>query len=240
MISWLPAGDDYRFPDPGAALREPDGLLAAGGDLSPGRLLAAYRRGIFPWYEEGQPILWWSPDPRAVLFPDELHVSRSLKRTLRRAGFTASVDTSFDQVLAGCAERTDVRVGTWITREMAHAYARLHALGHAHSVEIWQDDRLVGGLYGLALGRIFFGESMFSRASDASKVALVHLVNLLTSRDFVAIDCQLRTAHLESLGARGIPRPDFLDLLQRHLGDAPEGEPWAHPRREVVIPVADG
>ncbi len=236
MISWLPAGDDYRFPDPSNALREPDGLLAAGGDLSPGRLLAAYRRGIFPWYEEGQPILWWSPDPRAVLFLDELHVSRSLRRTLRRAGFTASVDTAFDAVMAGCAERTDARIGTWITRDMAEAYARLHALGHGHSVEIWRDGKLVGGLYGLAMGRVFFGESMFSRETDASKVALVHLVNLLKSRDFAAIDCQLRSAHLETLGARPIPRVEFLDLLDRCCDEPAGSERWAHPPSPVLTP----
>jgi leucyl/phenylalanyl-tRNA--protein transferase len=230
VIRWLDSGVGAAFPPPEAALTNPPGLLAAGGDLSPERLLAAYRAGIFPWYEEGQPILWWCPDPRAVLFPDELRVSRRLGRTLRRGLFLASIDQAFGDVVEACARR-DSPAGTWITREMSAAYNRLHALGYAHSVEIWRDGQLAGGVYGVLLGRVFFGESMFSRVSDASKIALVHLREFGHARGLALIDCQIPSPHLASLGSREIPRRRFLDLLARYCPPARPARDWSHPAR---------
>ena len=195
------------------ALREPNGLLAAGGDLSVKRLVAAYRQGIFPWYGEGQPVLWWSPDPRMVLYPREIAVSRSLRKRLRKRDFELRVDTCFVGVMRACAEPRAGQGGTWITDQMLEAYASLHAAGLAHSVETWIEGELTGGLYGVALGSVFFGESMFSRASDASKIALVHLARQLERWKFGMIDCQMATAHLASLGAREIPRKDFVRAL---------------------------
>lgn len=213
-MRWLgPPGSEIRFPDPRSALSWPNGLLAAGGDLSPQRLLAAYRLGIFPWYETGQPILWWSPEPRAIIFPADLHVSRRLRRFLARGTFLASFDQGFEAVVTGCARRDAAAAGTWITPEMAAAYIRLHELGHAHSVEIWSEGQLVGGLYGVALGRTFFAESMFSRAANASKAAMVALAREMLERDFLMMDCQLPSPHLASMGAREIPRREFLALL---------------------------
>lgn len=231
MIPWLDArGPVTDFPPAETALSTPPGLLAAGGDLSPARLLAAYRRGIFPWYEDGQPILWWCPDPRAVLFPEELRVSRSLRRTLRRGRFEASIDQAFAGVVEACARR-HTRAGTWITPAMSAAYARLHALGYAHSVEIWQAGALAGGVYGVLLGGVFFGESMFSRASDASKVALVHLRDVGAGRGLRLIDCQIPSPHLTSLGSRNLPRADFLALLDRLCPADCAPTDWAHPPR---------
>lgn len=195
-------------------MRNPNGLLAAGGDLSTERLLAAYRKGIFPWYGEGEPILWWSPDPRMVLFPDALKISRSLAKTLRNKAYEIRFDTCFDAVMEGCAESRSGQTGTWITAEMREAYRRLHALGHAHSVETWMEGSLAGGLYGVAIGAVFFGESMFSRARDASKIALVALVGRCQAQGIRLIDCQMHTRHLASLGARDIPRLRFSQLLQ--------------------------
>lgn len=209
MIPWLYA--DTPFPPVSKALKEPNGLLAGGGDLSPQRLLAAYRRGIFPWYSAGEPILWWSPDPRMVLFPDAIRITRSLAKTLRNADYSVRLDTAFEQVIAACAATPRPgQDGTWITTEMQQAYLRLHALGYAHSVETWRDGQLVGGLYGVAIGRVFCGESMFSHATDASKIALVHLCRYLARREFGIIDCQMETAHLTSMGARPISRDDYL------------------------------
>lgn len=199
------------FPDIESALLEPNGLLAIGGDLRPERLLCAYRRGIFPWYSDGQPILWWSPDPRAVLFPGRFHASRSLRRLIKRCPFDITVDKDFPGVLRGCAAPRRDQNGTWITSAMASAFDRLHALGHAHSVECWQDGDLVGGLYGVAMGRVFFGESMFSAASNASKLALGYLCRL----GFELIDCQIPNTHLSMLGAETIDRRDFAALLDR-------------------------
>ncbi|NMG15644.1 leucyl/phenylalanyl-tRNA--protein transferase [Aromatoleum bremense] len=207
MIPWLAGRPD--FPPVEQALADPDGLLAAGGELSPAWLLAAYRRGIFPWYTEDQPILWWSPDPRLVLIPGRLRISRSLRRTLRQQRFDVRFDTAFADVIAACAEPREPGGGTWISAEIRQAYLRLHELGYAHSVESWVDGTLVGGLYGIALGRAFFGESMFSRRSDASKVALAHLAVHLQRLGFAAIDCQMTTAHLLSLGAEEMPRAKF-------------------------------
>lgn len=216
------------FPDPATAATEPDGLLAMGGDLDPERLLAAYRRGIFPWYEAGQPILWWSPDPRAVLLPADLRVSRSLRRTLRSGRFRVSVDQAFPAVIAACAS-TREDSGTWITPDMQRAYGRLHQLGHAHAIETWQGDELVGGLYGIAIGRVFFGESMFSTATDASKVALCHLVGMARSHGLELIDCQVATGHLQSLGSRLLPRPAFLERVARLAALPAAPAAWAAP-----------
>lgn len=220
MLPWLSHPVD--FPPVSQALREPQGLLAAGGSLSPTWLVTAYRRGIFPWYSEGQPILWWSPDPRMVLFPEELRVRRSLAKRLRNAGFRVTADTAFDTVVEACASPRDDHDGTWITEEMRAAYRRLHHLGIAHSVEVWLDGCLVGGLYGVALGPVFFGESMFSRRPDASKIALVFLARSMLAGEGRLIDCQMHTSHLASLGARDIARSVFIGYLDRWLGDAPK------------------
>ena len=208
MLTWLERDDP--FPPVEEALRNPNGLLCAGADLSVPRLLAAYRNGIFPWYSGDEPILWWSPDPRMVLFCDELKISRSLDKNLRNKGFETRIDSAFAKVIKACAEPRKEGAGTWISAEMQAAYVALHRAGHAHSVETWLDGGLVGGLYGVAIGRAFFGESMFSRETDASKVALVALVEELRRRDCPMIDCQQRTPLLASLGAREIPRRQFL------------------------------
>ena len=221
MIPWLRR--DTPFPPVESALRHPAGLLAAGADLSPQRLIDAYRLGIFPWFSAGEPILWWSPDPRMVLFPGEVKISRSLAKRLRRREFEARLDTAFAEVMRACAAPRQGADGTWITPQMQQAYLRLHELGWAHSVETWVEGELVGGLYGIAIGRAFYGESMFARTSDASKVALAHLARHLESRGFGMIDCQMSTAHLESLGAREIPRREFVAALREltRSGDAP-------------------
>lgn len=207
MLAWLQPG--AAFPPLENALTEPPGLLAAGGELSPQRLIDAYSKGIFPWYNEGDPVLWWSPDPRMVLFPRELKISRSLAKRLRRKDYEVRLDTAFVAVMQACAEPRDGQAGTWITRDVIAGYSRLHELGFAHSVETWVENELVGGLYGVALGRAFYGESMFTRITDASKIAFAHLVRQLESWQFGIIDCQMRTAHLASLGAREIPRAEF-------------------------------
>ncbi|MBU1329422.1 MAG: leucyl/phenylalanyl-tRNA--protein transferase [Gammaproteobacteria bacterium] len=224
MLTWL-SRDSLAFPPLQQALREPNGLLAAGGDLSAERLIAAYRHGCFPWYQDGQPLLWWSPDPRTVLFPDELHVSRSLAKVLRQQHFTISFDQDFAAVIAACAAPRDYADGTWITDAMQQAYLELHRRGLAHSVEVRQDGVLVGGLYGLAMGRLFFGESMFSRTDNASKVGFVTLVRHLQAAGFSLIDCQMPTQHLHSLGARAISRANFASYLARDL-DAPCPVDW--------------
>ena len=214
MIPWLPR--EPQFPPVESALTEPDGLLAAGGDLRPERLLAAYRQGIFPWYSPGDPILWWSPDPRMVLRPDELHITRSLAKTLRNKPWQVTLDSRFAEVIAACAATPrEGQAGTWISAEMRAAYCRLHELGYAHSVEVAIDGQLVGGLYGIAIGRAFYGESMFSWRSDASKVALAHLCRFLAAHEFGIIDCQMKTSHLASLGASPIRRRDFIAELDR-------------------------
>lgn len=215
MVPLLATQDPSSFPDVRRALRHPNGLLAVGGDLSPERLLSAYRRGIFPWFGEGDPILWWSPDPRTVLYPNEIRISRSLRKRLRRRALGVSMDRCFGAVIRACAAPRDAEGGTWIIPRMVTAYEALHRLGWAHSVEVWDGDRLAGGLYGVALGRAFFGESMFSRTDDASKVALVHLCERLSMWGFGLIDCQMRTEHLIRLGAREIPRGQFVAQLDR-------------------------
>lgn len=211
---WLdPESDPAQFPDPSYALEEPNGLLAVGGDLSPARLLNAYRQGIFPWYSDDQPILWWSPNPRAVLFPNEFKIARSLRKTLRKHPFRVTLDTAFAAVIDACSEPRSHDAGTWITEEMKQAYVQLHRIGFAHSVECWEDEELVGGLYGVSMGKVFFGESMFSRRTDASKVGFAHLVEQLKNWGFGLIDCQVHSGHLASLGAEDIPRDEFLGLL---------------------------
>lgn len=214
------------FPPLGRALRSPPGLLAMGGDLSAERLVAAYRHGCFPWYSRGQPLMWWSPDPRTVLFPDELHVPRSLRKTLRQQHFRITYDNAFEQVIHACAQPRSSDNGTWITPAMQNAYTRLHQLGHAHSVEVWHRQQLVGGLYGIAMGRLFFGESMFARMNDASKAGFVTLVQDLQQAGFVLIDCQMPTEHLARFGARDIPRSEFQQYLQRYL-DSPTDMDWS-------------
>ncbi len=213
-IVWLTAGDaPDSFPAIDRALIEPDGLLAAGGDLSSERLLAAYRRGIFPWYEDGQPILWWSPDPRCVLFPKDFHVARRLKRDIAKSEAEISVNVSFDDVVRACAEPRPSQQGTWITDEMVAAYSRLHREGWAHSLEVREDGELVGGIYGIAIGRVFFGESMFSRVTNASKFAFCALARMLEAAGFAIVDCQVVSGHLMTLGATTIPRAEFAAIL---------------------------
>ncbi len=227
----IPVWLDHRqpeqgFPNPEFALEEPNGLLAVGGCLRPQRLLNGYRRGIFPWYSPGQPILWWSPNPRTVLFPAQMQIRRSLRKRIRNAGFQVSFDQAFQQVMAQCAAPRADADGTWITAEIQHAYWQLHQLGYAHSVEVWLDQQLVGGLYGVALGRVFYGESMFSRVNDASKVALALLSQQLQVWGFAVIDCQMTTEHLLSLGAEEISRSAFLHLLDQHCVQPSRLGPW--------------
>jgi leucyl/phenylalanyl-tRNA--protein transferase len=224
MIPWL--GPRDPFPPVEFALREPNGLLAAGGDLSPIRLIDAYRRGIFPWYSDGDPVLWWSPDPRMVLFLDELRMPRSLRRVIRSGRYKISMDQAFREVMLGCAAPRPRQEGTWITPEILDSYTSLHDLGYAHSVEAWVGGALAGGLYGVAIGRMFFGESMFARQTDASKVALAHLVLHLRRWGFELIDCQMTTSHLASLGAREEPRARFNEQLSRLVGLEPIPGPW--------------
>lgn len=223
-IPWL--GPNDPLPPAERALRRPNGLLAAGGGLAVPRLLEAYSRGCFPWFNEGEPVLWWSPDPRMVLFPRELHMSRSLRRAIRAGRFSVTLDGAFDAVMDGCAAPRMDQGGTWITGEMMGAYSRLAQLGFAHSVETWEDTELVGGLYGVALGRVFYGESMFSRRSDASKVALAHLARQLERWNFVLIDCQMTTKHLASFGAREIPRADFVRGVRAGVVQPGIPAPW--------------
>ena len=215
MIPWLPR--EHVFPEVTTALTDPNGLLAAGGDLSPQRIIAAYQRGIFPWTSPDEPLLWWSPDPRMVLFPDQIRITRSLAKTLRNAAYEIRLDSAFDAVMLACGNAPrQGQNGTWISDEMREAYGTLHRMGFAHSVETWIDGRLAGGLYGMAIGKAFYGESMFAHARDASKIALAHLGAHLKAHSFGIIDCQMETAHLASMGARPISRREFtarLDLL---------------------------
>ncbi len=224
MLTWLDPRDP--FPPVERALRESNGLLCAGGDLSVERLLQAYRLGIFPWYSRGEPILWWSPDPRMVLYCEELKVPRSLAKSVRNKGYRLRIDTAFDEVLRACAGPRKGVSGTWLRREMRSAYLRLHQAGYAHSFEIWKDGELAGGLYGVAIGRMFYGESMFSRSTDASKVALVHLVRVLRGKGFPLIDCQMNTPLLASLGGREIPRAAFLRALSALVNYAEPPGTW--------------
>ena len=215
QVAWLsPTDPPDSFPQIESALREPDGLLAAGGDLSPERLLLAYRSGIFPWYEEGQPILWWSPDPRCVLRPSEFHVSRRLRQYASHSTLTLTFNRAFEEVIEACAGRRKSQQGTWITADVMSAYRQLHKDGWAHSVEVWDGEELVGGIYGLSIGRVFFGESMFSRQNNASKFAMLGLCSVLTKNDFELLDCQVLSQHLLTLGARLITRAEFSESLR--------------------------
>lgn len=227
MVPWLAEND--LFPPVEKALREPNGLLAAGGDLMPERLLDAYAHGIFPWFNDDSPILWWSPDPRMVLFPRELKISRSLCKNVKNMQYEIRIDSAFQDVMAACAAPRPGQPGTWITPHMQDAYLRLHQMGFAHSIETWIDGKLSGGLYGVSLGKVFFGESMFSNQANASKLALVHLVDQLHSQQFELVDCQMNTAHLASLGAREIPRGEFTTTLAKLINYPYSAQPWRSP-----------
>ena len=224
MIPWLDGPPD--FPPVAHALRDPNGLLAAGGELSPEWLLTAYSKGIFPWYSDGEPLLWWSPDPRLVLIPSRIRISRSLRKVLRNGPYQIRFDTAFDSVIRSCARPRVQQNGTWITREMQAAYIHMHELGHAHSVEAWVENQLVGGLYGMAIGRAFFGESMFSLTNNASKCCLAWLAHYLDQEGFGVIDCQMTTAHLLSLGAEEIPREAFVSSLANLVAGGKGPGPW--------------
>ena len=217
---------DYDFPPLDAA--SPEGLLAIGGDLCPDRILSAYRKGIFPWFSGDQPILWWSPNPRAVLLPSKIRISRSLKKNIRNRGFRITTDQAFVDVVKECAKDREQQKGTWITTEMRDAYTALHSRGHAHSVETWQNGELVGGLYGISIGKAFFGESMFARVTDSSKTALVGLSTLLTTWEYHFIDCQVRSSHLDSLGAKCIPRNQFSKMLEKAIRVPVAPHHWTH------------
>jgi leucyl/phenylalanyl-tRNA--protein transferase len=227
-LVWLAERDPEWFPPLNEALREPPGLLAAGGDLRPERLLAAYERGIFPWYSAQQPILWWAPDPRMVLFPDEFNCSRSLRKTLRNGPYRTCLDRAFGEVIRACAAPRRSGADTWLNPEMIAAYEALFSRGFGHSIETYAAGELAGGLYGIQLGQVFFGESMFSRRRDASKVALARLVEECRARDIRLIDCQVASAHLATLGAREVPRSNFVALLRRFARRAPSGR-WGLP-----------
>jgi len=224
MLAWLEPDDP--FPPVERALKNPSGLLCAGADLSTDRLLEAYRRGIFPWYSRGEPVLWWSPDPRMVLHCAELKIPRSLAKNIRNKGYEVRVDSAFQKVLLECSGPRKGAPGTWLSREMQAAYLALHEAGYAHCFETWSENELVGGLYGVAIGRMFYGESMFSRQTDASKVALVNLVDFLKQRGFPLIDCQMHTPLLASLGAREIPRRAFLRALSTLVNYGEPPGPW--------------
>jgi len=221
-----PRNAGQEFPPLNKALSTPNGLLAVGGCLSIDRLINAYRHGIFPWYNPDEPILWWSPDPRLVLFPHKLAVSHSLRKTIKRRIFSITFDQAFSQVIAACANSRKESIGTWITHEINDAYNELHRIGIAHSAEAWLDGELVGGLYGLALGQVFFGESMFHTKTDASKVAFATLVEQLISWDYQLIDCQVHTSHLVNFGAQDIDRNSFIQLLDRYCDSPAAKSAW--------------
>ena len=223
QLAWLEPSSP--FPEPCAALEEPNGLLAAGGDLSPQRILSAYRQGIFPWFSDGQPILWWSPNPRCIIYPSDVHCSKSLNKHIRRLRPRITFDQAFEDVIQHCA-RLDSEQGTWITAEMEAAYIQLHHLGYAHSVEVWHDQELIGGLYGLAMGKVFFGESMFSQQTNASKIAFISLCRQLEKWGYQLIDCQVENPHLLSLGAVTIERSDFLRQLTEALNQSGSDHLW--------------
>ncbi len=243
-IKWLAADDPSdSFPPVNAALKEPDGLLACGGDLSPDRLLAAYRRGIFPWSIEGEPLLWWSPDPRCVFLPGDFAVPRRLRRDIRRSSAEIRINTAFSDVIRACAGPRRSEQGTWITAEMIAAYGKLHDIGWAHSIEVWDDDELCGGLYGLAIGTAFFGESMFSARPNASKMAMLYIANRMSRGETDFLDCQVVSGHLLSLGARTVPRTEFSALLDRSCDPAVRTRQWpvsAIPCAELLLELRAG
>ncbi len=230
MLTLLnPSFPEQPFPSPEKALKEPDGLLAIGGCLSPPRLINAYRHGIFPWYGPGEPMLWWSPDPRLVIFPDKLHLSKSLRKTIRKNTFSITIDKAFNDVINACSESRKKDSGTWISEEIKQAYTLMHRLGHVHSIEAWRDKQLVGGLYGVSIGQVFFGESMFHRQTDASKVAFAWCIQYLLNWNYQLVDCQVATEHLISLGAEQIPRKQFQLLLNRYCSKQPDVKAWKNP-----------
>jgi leucyl/phenylalanyl-tRNA--protein transferase len=224
-----PQSPNQIFPAIETALTEPDGLLAAGGCLSSQRIINAYKQGIFPWYSPGEPILWWSPNPRLVLFPENLYISHSLRKTIRKGTFSLTYDQSFAQVMQYCAAPREEDAGTWITEEMYQSYTQLYQQGIAHSVEAWFDDELVGGLYGIAIGQVFFGESMFHKKTNASKVAFCYLVQQLSEWGYRLIDCQVHTHHLSSLGAEEINRANFSSLIKQYCATQPDDKAWKAP-----------
>ncbi len=227
QIVWINNDDPPEaFPEIESASKNPDGLLAVGGDLSEERLLYAYRRGIFPWFSDGQPVLWWAPDPRCVLRPDQFRVSRRLHRSFRSSTFEIHINRAFDDVIAACAEDRAGQDGTWITLDMRHAYRALYEQGWAHSIEVWQSGSLVGGLYGLAINKVFFGESMFSRKSDASKGAMLALCNIIDRHGFALLDCQVESSHLLTLGATLMPRSEFSEVLQESCAGTEKFDAW--------------
>ncbi|MGB8337577.1 MAG: leucyl/phenylalanyl-tRNA--protein transferase [Burkholderiales bacterium] len=236
MVPWLK--QNSPFPPVESARQAPNGLLAAGADLSRKRLLDAYSRGIFPWYSEGEPIMWWSPDPRMVLVPQEFKISRSLAKSLRNKNYQVRFDTAFRDVMLACSEPRDGQGGTWISPQMTDAYCALHELGYAHSVETWTDNGLVGGLYGVAIGKMFYGESMFARQTDASKIALAHLTQHLAEQDFGLIDCQMSTPHLASLGAREINRSEFINIINKLCHISAKPAKWSG--AVVQVEIASG
>lgn len=238
-LYWIdPESPADDFPPVETALSHPDGLLCFGGDLSPERLLAAYRRGIFPWFSRNQPVMWWSPDPRCVLFPDQFKASRSLKKVIRNGGYEVTIDQAFNMVIESCAAPRQGDPATWITGTMKSAYKQLHALGNAHSVEIWRKQRLVGGLYGISMGKAFFGESMFSREDNTSKLALFHLSRRLHAYGFKVIDCQISSSHLYTLGAQDISRRDFTHMLDEVCDMENPAEVWQHARMPVGAEIS--
>jgi leucyl/phenylalanyl-tRNA--protein transferase len=227
QITWLnPSDPPAAFPEINLALDEPDGLLAAGGDLSSERLVNAYAKGIFPWYDDGQPILWWSPDPRCVLRPDGFHIARRLRQATRNSSLTLSFNRAFPKIIRECAAKRDSQQGTWITSDMTAAYEQLHREGWAHSIEVWRSEQLIGGLYGLAIGKVFFGESMFSRETNGSKFALLGLRQVMLENDFELLDCQVVSEHLKTLGATTIPRGEFAAILEQACQPATRFELW--------------
>ncbi|SFG58420.1 leucyl/phenylalanyl-tRNA--protein transferase [Neptunomonas qingdaonensis] len=238
MIPWLHP-THLTFPDTATALDEPDGLLAAGGDLTPKRLLAAYRHGIFPWFSDDDPILWWSPNPRCVLLPDQIHISRSMRKHLKKHDYSVTFDTAFSEVIRACASTREATTGTWISADMQKAYSELHQQGHAHSVEVWQNQQLIGGLYGLGIGKLFFGESMFSLQKNASKIAFIALCQQLEKWGYPLIDCQVHNSHLESLGATNIPRNEFIDYI-RHYIDSKTSHDWRFDSDKVILNSESG
>jgi leucyl/phenylalanyl-tRNA--protein transferase len=236
QIKWISPGDPPdAFPAITQALRSPNGLLAAGGDLSAERLLHAYEHGIFPWFDSGQPILWWSPDPRCVLLPANLHLSRRFRRSLKNASFGVSFNEAFGNVIIACGGKRDGHTGTWITPEMIDAYSRLHTLGWAHSVEVWLEGELVGGIYGVAIGRAFFGESMFSHVTNASKIAVLALCRQLIAHDFAILDCQVPSPHLMSFGAIHMPRIEFASLLKAACTPPSRFDAWPRTRIDAGL-----
>ena len=238
MIPWLHP-IHLIFPDTATALDEPDGLLAAGGDLSPNRLLAAYRQGIFPWFSADDPILWWSPNPRCVLFPDQIHISRSMRKHIKKSHYKVTFDRAFSEVIQACASTRETSTGTWISEEMQVAYNELHQKGYAHSVEVWENQQLIGGLYGLGIVKLYFGESMYSLQKNASKIAFIALCQQLKRWGYPLVDCQVHNSHLESLGATNIPRNDFIDYI-RHYIDSTTSHDWHFDKDNVILDSGSG